>query len=350
MDIKITDIAASNPPRKLSQEEVLQIILRYRKPSEKEKALYQRFLLDKGINTRFFASEQIKDIFIEDQDLIIERFQKQATNLSIASLNKCFKQSKVRKEDIDCLLVTTCTGYLCPGLTSYIIERSELRRDIYAVDIVGMGCGGALPAFQGAYNFLNANKDSTALVICTEICSAAISWGADPELILSNSIFGDGSSSCILTNKPGSNGLKVVDFESKILPKHRDKLRFKIENSRLRNVIKMAVPEIAASIVKEITNLLLKKNQLRMNDIAFWAIHPGGRKVLDRIQNTMRLKREDLLYSRGVLYRYGNMSSATVLYILKDILESGRLREGNKIVMASFGAGFSGHSALLTYD
>ena len=170
-------------------------------------------------------------------------------------------------------------------------------------------------------------------------------------MILSNSIFGDGSASCIITNKTSANtGLRIVDFSSRILTEHRDELRFKIENSILRNVIKKTVPEIAASLVKEIVDSLIKKNGLKMDDVAFWAIHPGGRRVLDRIQSVLGLNQEDLSYSRSVLYRYGNMSSPTVLYILKDILEKGRLKGGDNIVIASFGAGFSGYAALLRYD
>ena len=350
MDIKITNISTANPRLKLSQTEALQFLLRSKNISQDEKILYKRFLRDGGINARYFALDKVEDIFIKNQDIIIDRFQKKAVGLSMASLKKCFKHSTIKEEDIDCLIAVTCTGYLCPGLTSYIVEKGRVRRDIYMNDIVGMGCGGALPALQGAYNFLKANNNSNAIVICTEICSSAASWGNDPELILSNSIFGDGSASCTLTNKTGVNGLRVVDFSSMILTEHRDELRFKIENSILRNVIKKTVPEIAASLVKEIVNSLVKKNGLKMDDVVFWVIHPGGRRVLDRIQSVLGLNQEDLSYSRGVLYRYGNMSSPTVLYILKDILEKGRLKRGDNIVMASFGAGFSGYAALLRYE
>ncbi len=350
MDIKIANISTANPKLKLSQDEALQFLLSSKNISQEEKILYKRFLRDGGINARYFALDKVEDIFIENQDIIIDRFQKKAVGLSMASLKKCFKHSTIKEEDIDCLITTTCTGYLCPGLTSYIVEKGRFRRDIYLNDIVGMGCGAALPALQGAYNFLKANNNSNALVLCTEICSSAASWGNDPELILSNSIFGDGAAACILTNKNGINGLRFKDFSSRILTEHRDELRFKIENSILRNVIKKTIPDIASSLIKEITDSILKKNHLKMKDITFWAIHPGGRRVLDRIQSVLGLNQEALSYSRRVLSLYGNMSSPTVLYILRDILEKGRLKRGDNIIMASFGAGFSGYAALLKYE
>ena len=350
MNIKITNIATANPRFKLSQRESLEMLHHEKNLTRREKILYERFLLDKGIGYRYFSAKNIEDFFIEDQNLIIKRFQESATHLSAASAGRSLKESGVSKDKIGCLVVSTCTGYLCPGLTSYIIEKAGFRPDIFALDIVGMGCGGAMPALQACRNYLNTHKDAYALAISTEICSSALFWGDDPELILSNSIFGDGSAACLLTNRKDKTGLRIVDFESKIVTHHRDTLRFRTENARLRNVIKEAVPGIAAELTREIAQILLKKHRFKQHDIKFWALHPGGRKVLDRVQKEMHLKATDLDYSRRVLYNYGNMSSPTVLYVLKEILKDKMLGKGDLILMASFGAGFSGYAALLNYE
>ncbi len=350
MNIKIIDIATANPRLRLSQRESLDILDREKNLSRREKTLYKKFLLDKGIGHRYFAVKNIRDFFIEDQDLIIKRFQESAAHLSVMSADRCLKESGISKDRIGCLVVSTCTGYLCPGLTSYIIEKAGFSPDIFALDIVGMGCGGALPALQACHNYLNTRKDTYALAVSTEICSSALFWGDDPELILSNSIFGDGSAACILTNKKGKTGLRVVDFESKIATHHRDTLRFRTENSRLRNVIKEVVPGVAAELTREIAQALFKRHRLRQHNIRFWALHPGGRKVLDRVQKEMDLEAADLNYSRRVLYKYGNMSSPTVLYVLKEILKNKTLKEGDMIFTASFGAGFSGYAGLLRYE
>lgn len=350
MNIVISDIATANPQFKLSQKELFEILCREKKLSRREKALYRRFLLDKGIGYRHFSTKNIKDLFVEDQNLIIKQFQESAACLSIASLERCLEESGISKDELSCLVVSTCTGYLCPGLTSYIIERAGLRRDIFAADIVGMGCGGAMPALQACYNYLNAHKDAYAVTVSTEICSSALFWGDDPELILSNSIFGDGSAACLLTNRRGKGGLRIIDFASKIAPHHRDALRFRTENSRLRNVIKEVVPGIAAELTEDIARALFKRQGFKQDDIKFWALHPGGRKVLDKIQKEMHLKAADLTYSRRVLYDYGNMSSPTVLYVLKEILKDKLLNKGDTVLMASFGAGFSGYAGLLSYE
>lgn len=350
MNTKIVNIATANPGFRLSQKESLEALRRAKTLSRREDILYERFLSDKGIGHRYFAIDKIEDFFVDDQNLIVERFQKSAARLSVDSVEKCIKESGISKDKIDCLVVSTCTGYLCPGLTSYVIEKSDLRPDISAVDIVGMGCGGAMPALRACHNYLNTKSDTYALAVSTEICSSALFWGDDPELILSNSIFGDGSAACLLTNRPGKKGLRIVDFASKIAPHHRDMLRFRTENSRLRNVIKDVVPEIAAGLVKDISRAIFEKHEFEQSGIRFWALHPGGRRVLDTIQQEMGLKSDDLDYSRRVLYNYGNMSSPTVLYVLKEMLADKLLAAGDTIFMASFGAGFSGYAGLLSYE
>ncbi len=119
-----------------------------------------------------------------------------------------------------------------------------------------------MPAMRAGYNFLHANENNNAIIVSTEVCSASVFWGDDPELILSNSIFADGSAAAILTNRKGVRGLRIVDVVSKVLPYHREKLRFKIESARLRNVIKPDVPEIAAGLLKDIAQNLFTKNGL----------------------------------------------------------------------------------------
>ena len=350
MSIKITHIETANPKMKLSQSETLDMLRRERSLSRQEESLYKRFLSDRGIRTRYFAVEKNRDFFVDEQDSLISRFQEEAARLSVASVKKCISRSLVKEQDIDFLSLSTCTGYLCPGLTSYVIEKTGMREDIFAMDAVGMGCGGALPVLRLGHNFLSANGESYALAVSTEICSSAVSWGEDPELVLSNSIFSDGSAACILTNKRDISGLRFIDFESRVVPKYRDELRFTISDSKLRNVIKPSVPKIAANLLNEISRSLLDRNGLKKEQVTFWALHPGGTKVLDAIKETVGLTEDDLQFSRDILKRFGNMSSPTVLYVLKDIYESKKPKRGDIILAASFGAGFSGYAVLLMFE
>lgn len=350
MTVTLTHIGTANPPFKLTQEEVLKTLSKKRKLAKIEKVLYQRFLLDKGIHTRHFSVKSFDDFFAEDQDTLIHRFEEAAARLSAAAVEKCLRASGVPREKIGCVAISTCTGYLCPGLTSHVIERCGLKNAVYAVDLAGMGCGGAMPVLQTCANYLAANPDSYALMVSTEICSSAIFWGEDPELILSNSIFGDGSAAALLTNKKNARGFRVLGFESRVEPRHRELLRFKTEDSRLRNVIKPAVPDTAAQITRELTSALFRKHGVSQKDVRHWAIHPGGKKVLDRIQDALGLADGDVADSRSVLREYGNMSSPSVVFVLDRILKSRRVQKGDAALMAAFGAGFSAYGALLRYE
>lgn len=350
MDIKITAIATANPGYKLAQLESLRQLKNAKKLSRTEKVLYERFLSDKGIDSRYFAIDNFSDFFEDDPDNLVSRFQEKAAELSALSVDRAILAAGVGREEISSLAISTCTGYICPGLTSYAIEKSQLPSGTHALDIVGMGCGGAIPALRESHNYLKAHKDSFAIAGSTEVCSAAISWDDDPELILSNSIFGDGSAACVLTNNPGGRGLKINGFESKIMPEHRDELRFRTKNARLRNVIKVTVPAIAASLVKGLIQKTLKDHGLKKDDVKFWAVHPGGRRILDAIAKASSLTEEDLEYSRRILFNYGNMSSPSVLYVLKEIMESKIIEKGDRVMAISFGAGFSGYACLLTCE
>ncbi len=115
-------------------------------------------------------------------------------------------------------------------------------------------------------------------------------------------------------------------------------------------MIKEVVPGIAAELTREIARTLFKEHGFKQHDIRFWALHPGGRKVLDRVQKEMNLTAADLAYSRRILYKYGNMSSPTVLYVLKEIFKDKMPDKGDMVFMASFGAGFSGYAGLLRYE
>ena len=197
---------------------------------------------------------------------------------------------------------------------------------------MGLGCTGALPALRSADDYLNQHPNSVVLVVAVEICSAAIHWADKPELILSNSIFSDGAAAVLLTNKKDISGLRVNSIRSILWPQFRDELRFKYLDGRLCNVISRKVPEIVAEAI----HTLYKDypgNHTR------YAFHSGGRKVLDAIQERLHLSENDMFFSRQILKEYGNMSSPSVLFVLKNILRE-KLENQDTLVCCSFGAGF----------
>jgi len=264
--------------------------------------------------------------------------------------------------EVDYVAVTTCTGYLCPGLTSYVAEQCGLRHDICRVDIVGMGCGAAIPAIEQAAQFLAAHPGATAAVISTEICSAAIFIGDAPDLVVSNSIFGDGSAAAVLRGPAQAPGARkgparaahpywpeFVAFKSLLVPEWREGLRFRTEGGRLRNVLSREVPARAGEACRRLAADLLAAHGLAPGDIAHWVVHAGGRTVVDAVQSALALEDAHVASARAVLRQHGNMSSPTVLFALDEERRSLAPQPGDLGVMLAFGAGFAAHAALVRF-
>jgi predicted naringenin-chalcone synthase len=328
----ILDIETANPPNSLTQHEVLTVLTKEVKLSARALDLYKRFLLDDGIHRRYFAWDNPQILLTESLDEKMKRFEHWAVDLSVEAVQKLFKKRHYQPQNIDAIFVSTCTGYLCPGLSTYVSQRLGLPENIHTLDLVGLGCTGALPALRAADDYLNRYPDSTVLVIAVEICSAATHWAEKPELILSNAIFSDGAAAVLLSNRRDISGLCIKKISSILWPQFRDELRFKYLDARLCNAISPKVPEIVAHAIQ----VLYKDSFAKKTHYAF---HSGGRKVLDAIQAQLGLSNDDMFPSRQILKDYGNMSSPSVLFVLKSILTR-PLQDQDSVTCFSFGAGF----------
>lgn len=339
---KIIAIETANPSLRVTQHEAAEFVKS--RPEMKTSVLkwYQRFLQDPGIDARYFAVSGLDQLFCESADETIKRFEKSAADIAAEALKKAIARAGISAEQLDGLIVTTCTGYLCPGLTSHIASRVNLRPDIYAVDLAGLGCGAAIPGLRAGSLYLQSHPESYVAVICVEICSAAMYWDDDIELILSNAIFADGAACAVLSSVPGQGGLELGCFGSLLLEQYRDELRFGYRNGRLCNVISPNVPQIASEAVAKLLESCEKEER---ENFSFAAVHPGGRKVLDCLEENIPVLSGKLGHSREVLKNFGNMSSPSVLFVLKRFMDSGELRHGDSGILISFGAGFTAFGA-----
>lgn len=348
----VVGIGTAVPSLRVAQTDILDFILKRFPIGEPARELYRRSMRGDTIRTRHFALASLEECLETDRDRLTARFERAAAELSTESLRRALTAADVSSRSIDYLAVATCTGYLCPGLTSHVVERAGLRADARLADIVGMGCGAALPALEQASNFVRANPGTTAAIVCTEICSSAFFASEDPGIIVSNAIFADGSAALILRSAgAGANGhtmARVRTFATETRPEWRDTLRFKTDDGRLRNVLLRTVPAQAGETLASVTARLLREAELEPADVARWIFHAGGSRVLDEAEQALALAPEALMSARDVLRDYGNMSSPTVLFVLAKNLRF-RGSPGSWGVMASFGAGFSAHAALLEF-
>ena len=211
--------------------------------------------------------------------------------------------------------------------------------------MVGAGCGGAVPNLQMASSMISGSE--LAASIAVEICSATFEMGNDLSLILSNALFGDGAAAAITGNR--AEGIRLVDSASYFLPRFRDEIRYIYKSGRLHNRLSAQLPAIAGEAVPTVIAGLLSKHNLKVNEIRHWALHPGGAKILDNIQSGLQLTNTQIAMSRKILEEHGNMSSPSVLFVLKNILESQSPKYGDWGLITAFGAGMSIHSYLLQW-
>jgi len=330
---RITAVGTALPSLKVTQQEAFAAFSRFRALSHKEKILYERFLADESIETRFVASDSLDRLFHETPDDAHARFSKHAVTLACEALEAACLQANLRPERLDGLVVTTCTGYLCPGLSSYLMEKLSFKEGAQALDLVGHGCAAALPALRSADAMIRAGGLKHVAVVSVEICTAAIYFGDETDLILSNSIFGDGAAACIVSGDQDAPGLRLERVEGVVWPQYRDDLRFTQREGRLCNKLSKRVPAIVAEAVGNLHALLLPEGEARQ-----YAFHAGGKRILDAIESYLELESAALSLSRASLRCYGNVSSASVLFTLKELMAE---PSGGPVLLFSYGAGFS---------
>ncbi len=311
------------------------------------KAVLQR---DNGIEARFLAVDALEEVFAIDPDTLHRRFARHAPQLASSAAAEALARANLAASEIDAVLVSTCTGYLCPGLSGYVSERLALRRDVLGFDLVGQGCAGALPNWQLASALLDSGRCEHVLSICVEVSTAAMYLDDDPGVLISACLFGDGAGAAVLSRKH-RGGTRVVQWRhtaSLTDPTAREALRFRQRAGLLCNVLTPAVPRLAAQYGHEVFLQALAMSKLKRADISAWIFHAGGRDVLLAIQQGFALPADALRYSAEALRRYGNLSSAFVYFVLAAALADDAPR--GWWWMSSFGAGFSCHGALLQVE
>ena len=345
-------IGTAVPSRRYTQKECWEALQRspqFAVLKPRSKATLQHVLLSEsnGIRTRHLALEALEEAFETDADTLHARFARHAPELAAAAARSALRDADLQPRDVDAVLVSTCTGYLCPGLTSYVAERLGLRSDALLLDLVGQGCGAALPNLRAADALLASQRCGCVLSVCVEVCSAALYIDDDSGVLVSACLFGDGAGAAVLSAepRPGRRRLQWKRAWSLTEPAYRDALRFEARGGVLRNILTPEVPALAGRQAARLLRDALKDAGLAPPDIRAWIWHAGGQRVLEELRTAARLAAADMERSARVLSEFGNLSSPFVYFVL-ELARRERAPDGYWW-LSSFGAGFSCHGALL---
>ena len=346
--MRLLSLETASPEARYTQEDCYRIfqnsearkLLKKRSATIMEKVLMR----NNGIETRGFSYPDVASIFDAGPGKLNAVFESEGPKLGTVALEKALSSAGLKAAELDGLVVCTCTGYLCPGLSSFIAEQVGLRTNCELTDLVGMGCGAAIPSLRQAHHRLMAEPELNIAVVAVEVCSAAFYLDNDPGVIISACLFGDGAAATIWTGRKSPEAAWSADgFLSLHLPEKRQLLRFENADGALRNRLGKEVPQEAARAVRTLFDQSVE-NGMDPEKVKILP-HTGGRDVLDALE--LAFQGHEFPESRAILRENGNMSSPSILYVLEKYLRQEN-PPSDRLWLTSFGAGFSAYSFCLT--
>jgi predicted naringenin-chalcone synthase len=347
----LTGLGTATPPNRYTQPQCWETLVAsgyLPRLSTRSHAILRKVLLgSNGICSRYLALDNLNEAFEMNPDVLDARFAMHAPVVAARAAERAMERADILPRDVDAIIISTCTGYLCPGLTSYVSERLGLRTDVLALDLVGQGCGAALPNMRAGEALIAAGRARKVLSICVEICSAAMYLDDDPGVLISACLFGDGAGAAILSAEHDSPQRRIEwkTAGTVLGVENREQLRFAKRGGMLRNILSPEVPALAGAYVERVLLDVLARARVAPDEINAWILHAGGREILVAIQQQLGISEHDTRWSAGVLRTHGNVSSSCVYFVLEAALND-RAPAG-LWWMSSFGAGFSCHGALL---
>ena len=276
-------------------------------------------------------------------------YAREAPALAVAAARQALDAAGVRPDEVTHVVTVSCTGFVSPGPDLALVKALGLPVSTSRLHVGFMGCCGAFPALRAADAACAADPDAVVLVVCVELCTVHLGASDDPEQIVAMSLFGDGAAAAVVATRDSERAtLELHSFRTSVLPDSIDEMTWTIGDQGFVMRLSAQVPAHLGAGIREALSPLLggdSPDGAVTSAIDAWAVHPGGRAILDRVEEGLGLPPEALADSRAVMAEFGNMSSGTVLFVLRRMLRAGV--EGRVCAMA-FGPGLTLEAAILT--
>jgi alkylresorcinol/alkylpyrone synthase len=350
MSVKIQTVATELPNYSRTTGEIIPFLDTWLIGQEerfirKVKKIFENAAVDKRYSI-MDPSEVFSATSFEDKNDIYVR---EVISLGEKVLQKALDKANWKPQDIDYIITVSCTGIMIPSLDAYLVNKLKMKQDIVRLPVTEMGCAAGISGIIYARNFLKANPGKRAAVIAVESPTATFQLNDfSMANIVSAAIFGDGAACVLLTSDKDSNGPTILDDEMYHFYDNEHMMGFKLTNSGLQMILDIEVPDTIARHFPQIIHPFLNKNNLEIASIDHLIFHPGGKKIVQTVEELFAGLGKNIDATKEVLRMYGNMSSATVLYVLEKIMEA-QPSKGEKGLMLSFGPGFSAQKVLLEF-
>lgn len=359
----LINISTASPPFRVLQAKAAEELKKRMAVRPAIARLIDTASLHSGIETRFIiipdAEESSDNKFYSDNEVFIkpdtqtrmQEYEKWSKQLSKEALTKLFNANDIDPADIQRIITVSCTGFFAPGLDYYLIEEFNIPRNVKRTNIGFMGCAAAVTGINSVFESLNSVGDPelTTLLIATELCSIHLQTEPTRDNILANMIFADGCAAALFsnsTNYSDKKKFKIIHTETFLFTNSAEYMGWKIGNFGFEMILSSELPKIILETASPELLKIISSKGINKDDIKFWALHPGGRAILDSLQNGIGLTDEQMIPSRNVLKKYGNMSSASILFVLKEILQLNNFNKGDYCCAVAFGPGLTMETAI----
>ncbi|SMO60862.1 type III polyketide synthase [Fodinibius sediminis] len=363
MSTFIHNIATAVPPQSYAQTFLRDQMKEYLGDREITQRIIHRIYSKSGIKKRhtvirdFEANGDARLFFQPDGSLSMpstgtrnQIYTEVAKSLFVETARKTIAQNpRIDKTDITHIITVSCTGFFAPEPGFEIINQLGLEATTDRYHIGFMGCFAAFPAMRMARSFCASQPNATVLVVCLELCTLHLQDSTIPDHLISASVFADGAAGMIISSHPPTgSALRFDEFSTSIAHKTEQEMTWTIGDTGFEMMLSSYVPEIIQSNLASALQPLFSQYDCQPGAIEHWAVHPGGRAILDKIEQNFELSTNQLAASRTVLANYGNMSSATILFVLDELMQQPQENPHASILAMAFGPGLTIESALLT--
>jgi predicted naringenin-chalcone synthase len=364
MSFAIRGLATAVPPTQMQQHESEQVAWTVACPTAEQRSWLPNMYAHTGIRTRYtcLGRAVVDDVFQGTRDSgsvflptgdpndrgpgtgqRMAHYAEHAGPLALQAARAALDRAELAAERCTHLITVSCTGFLAPGVDNHLIRHLQLSPDIERTHIGFMGCHGALNGLRVARAFTTADPGACVLLCAVELCSLHYHYGWDPQKVIANALFADGAAALIGTAADTPADWQLLASGSHVFPDSTSAMTWTIGDHGFAMTLSRKVPELLQNQLRPWLADWLAHQRLTLADVATWAIHPGGPKILEGVEEALGLDRQATAVSREVLAHYGNMSSPTILFVL-DLL---RQRQAPRPCVAlGFGPGLVVEAAL----
>lgn len=362
----ITAIGTATPANRFSQSSIAGFMIKYMKLNQNDARKLSTVFKASGIDYRhsvledygkkddytFYSNELGREQFPSTEKRI-KAFRQHALPLSVSAVQQLTTSlPEFNPNTITHLIVVCCTGMYAPGLDIELVQQLKLPSTIQRTSITFMGCYAAFNALKAADQFCRADQSSKVLIVCTELCSLHFQKESTDDNLLANALFADGSAAILVEGETTQEKkLRLESFFNDIVSEGSQDMAWTIGNFGFEMKLSSYVPEVIGKGIGQLTQSLLQKINKTIKDIKYFAIHPGGKKILQTIEQQLGVTHQQNADAYNVLKNFGNMSSPTVMFVLKEIFEKLTDEDhGEYILSFAFGPGLTMESMVLKIE